>query len=68
MKTVSFRDFVLGQMKSTGHTVEEMCDLCGKSRSTMYRLLSEPDSIDRRMLRLLHKYVGISYEDLIERK
>lgn len=63
-----FRDFILGEMRKRGKTVEDLCSLCGKSRSTVYRILSDPDSMDRQTIRLLHRHFGIDYAELMERR
>lgn len=63
-----FRDFILGEMRKRGKTVEDLCSLCGKSRSTVYRMLSDPDLMDRQTIRLLHRHFGIDYAELMERR
>ena len=67
MKTV-FKDYVLGAIRQNGKSVDDVCMLCGISKSTFYKRLSEPDGMDRQMIRTLHKYASIPYEELVERR
>ena len=64
----SFDAYVKGAVLSAGWSLAEFADASGVTISTVYNWLREPDKMPRHALRLLHKYAGIAYEDLIERR
>ena len=67
MKT-AFKDYVIGHLTANGKTLDDIAQMTGTSLSTVYRKLSDPDTMSREMLRMIHKYSNISYEELMERR
>lgn len=63
-----FRDYVLGCVRISGKTVDEIARISGIHPATLYRQIRQPDTLTRETIRVLHRYVGISYEDLCERR
>lgn len=62
---MTYRNMVLGKAKQEGLTVGEVCQILGVSRSTIYRLLDNPDTLSRGQLKLLCKYTKIPITTLL---
>lgn len=67
MKT-SFSDYVIGSLRANGKNIDDIAQITGTSKSTIYRKLADPDTMSREMLRAIHKYTNIPYEELLERR
>lgn len=65
---IAFKDYVIGHLTANGKTLDDIAQMTGTSLSTVYRKLSDPDTMSREMLRMIHKYGNISYEELMERR
>lgn len=62
---MTYRNMVLGKAKQEGLTVGEVCQILGVSRSIIYRLLDNPDTLNRGQLKLLCKYIKIPITTLL---
>lgn len=67
MKT-AFSDYVIGSLRANGKNIDDIAQITGSSKSTIYRKLADPDTMSREMLRAIHRLSGIEYADLMERR
>lgn len=67
MKT-AFSDYVIGSLRANGKSLDDIAQITGSSKSTIYRKLADPDSLSREQIRIIHKHTGIEYAELMERR
>ena len=67
-KKVSFKNKVLGKTKELGMSVDEVAFLLGVSKATFYRLLGNPDSLNRLQLKVISKYLDIPISEILHLK
>jgi transcriptional regulator with XRE-family HTH domain len=68
MGKATYKDYVLGTAKAHGMSAADLAKLTGVSSATLYRRLESPDTMDRAMIKLLHRHIGLTYEEIIERR
>ena len=66
MRKVSYRDLILGTARAQGLRVEDVASMTGKTTRSLYRALADPAKIDRQTLQILHRRLGLSWEELME--
>lgn len=65
MRQPGLKTKIRAAMVLAGMDAEALASVLGISRSTLWRRLSNPDTLSRFELRKLHQYLKLEWEDLM---